>query len=385
MNDMKKTSVLNGIDRIDEYFYLLEGLKIGLITNPTGRSKDFKETADILAEKGLLKCLFSPEHGVRGGATAGAHISDCIDEKTGVPSYSLYGASLHIRDGVLKELDAVAFDIQDVGARFYTYIYTLSYAMEDCAKAGKRFIVFDRINPVGGVCPQGSVLDRKFSSFVGRYEVATRHNLTVGEFARFINETEGIGCDLTVIPVKGWTRETFFDETDLVFIPPSPNIPTVETCFAYLATCLFEGTNVSEGRGTAKPFEFIGAPWLDHEMIAERMNALQFQGVKFRPCFFTPSASKHKNTECKGIQLHITDRKGFNPFESGLRLLDLIRNTHVEFEFIAPYSQNANYFIDLLLGSDELRNQDFDVDEFLTAQNEKLKEYQQKIERYYLY
>ena len=385
MNDMKKAIVLNGIDRIDEYFYLLDGLKIGLITNPTGINKDFKETADILAEKGLLKCLFSPEHGVRGGATAGAHISDCIDEKTGVPSYSLYGASLHIRDGVLKELDAVAFDIQDVGARFYTYIYTLSYAMEDCAKAGKRFIVFDRINPVGGVYPQGSVLDRKFSSFVGRYEVATRHNLTVGEFARFINETEGIGCDLTVIPVKGWTRDTFFDETDLVFIPPSPNIPTVETCFAYLATCLFEGTNVSEGRGTAKPFEFIGAPWLDHEMIAFKMNALQLQGVKFRPCFFTPSASKHKNTECKGVQLHITDRKGFNPFESGLRLLDLIRNTHVEFEFIAPYSQNANYFIDLLLGSDELRNQDFDVDKFLTAQNEKLKEYSAKIEKFYLY
>lgn len=385
MNDMKKAIVLNGIDRIDEYFYLLDGLKIGLITNPTGINKDFKETADILAEKGLLKCLFSPEHGVRGGATAGAHISDCIDEKTGVPSYSLYGASLHIRDGVLKELDAVAFDIQDVGARFYTYIYTLSYAMEDCAKAGKRFIVFDRINPVGGACPQGSVLDRKFSSFVGRYEVATRHNLTVGEFARFINETEGIGCDLTVIPVKGWTREMFFDETDLLFIPPSPNIPTVECCFAYLATCLFEGTNVSEGRGTAKPFEFIGAPWLDHEMIAEKMNALQLQGVKFRPCFFTPSASKHANTECKGIQLHITDRKGFNPFESGLRLLDMIRNTHVEFEFIAPYSQNANYFIDLLLGSDELRRDGFDVDEFLKKQNEKLRDYTAKIEKFYLY
>ncbi len=385
MNDMKKAIVLNGIDRIDEYFYLLDGLKIGLITNPTGRNRELKETADILAEKGLLKCLFSPEHGVRGGATAGAHISDCIDEKTGVPSYSLYGASLHIRDELLKELDAVAFDIQDVGARFYTYIYTLSYAMEDCAKAGKRFIVFDRINPVGGACPQGSVLDRKFSSFVGRYEVATRHNLTVGEFARFINETEGIGCDLTVIPVKGWTRETFFDETDLVFIPPSPNIPTVECCFAYLATCLFEGTNISEGRGTAKPFEFIGAPWLDHEMIAERMNAFQLQGVKFRPCFFTPSASKHTNTECKGIQLHITDRRSFNPFESGLRLLDLIRNTHVEFEFLAPYSQNANYFIDLLLGSDELRRDGFDVDGFLKKQNERLKEYSAKIENFYLY
>ena len=382
---MKKTSVLNGIDRIDEYFYLLDGLRIGLITNPTGRNKEFKETADILAEKGLLKCLFSPEHGVRGGATAGVHVSDCIDEKTGVPSYSLYGASLHIKNEVLNSLDAVAFDIQDVGARFYTYISTLSYAMEDCAKAGKRFIVFDRINPVGGACPQGSVLDRRFSSFVGRYPIATRHNLTVGEFATLINETEGIGCDLTVIPVKGWKREMFYDETDLVFIPPSPNIPTVECCFAYLATCLFEGTNVSEGRGTAKPFEYIGAPWLDNEGVAEKMNALMLQGVRFRPCFFTPTASKHANVECKGIQVHITDRRSFDPFESGLRLLDTIRKTHKEFEFIAPYSENANYFIDLLLGSDELRKDGFDIDKFLNAQNEILKNYTAKIKKYYLY
>ena len=382
---MKKTSVLNGIDRIDEYFYLLDGLRIGLITNPTGRNKEFKETADILAEKGLLKCLFSPEHGVHGGATAGAHVSDCIDEKTGVPSYSLYGASLHIKDDILNSLDAVAFDIQDVGARFYTYISTLSYAMEDCAKAGQRFIVFDRINPVGGVCAQGSVLDRRFSSFVGRYPIATRHNLTVGEFATLINETEGIGCDLTVIPVKGWKREMFYDETDLVFIPPSPNIPTVECCFAYLATCLFEGTNVSEGRGTAKPFEYIGAPWLDNEGVAEKMNALMLQGVRFRPCFFTPTASKHANVECKGIQVHITDRRSFDPFESGLRLLDTIRKTHKEFEFIAPYSENANYFIDLLLGSDELRKDGFNIDKFLNAQNEILKNYTAKIKKYYLY
>ena len=382
---MKKVSVLNGIDRIDEYFDLLNGQRIGLITNPTGRNRELKETADILAERGLLCCLFSPEHGVRGGATAGAHISDCIDEKTGVPSYSLYGASLHIRDEVLKELDAVAFDIQDVGARFYTYIYTLSYAMEDCAKAGKRFIVFDRINPVGGACAQGSVLDRRFSSFVGRYPIATRHGFTVGEFARFINEVEGIGCDLTVIPVKGWTREIYFDDTDLIFIPPSPNIPTVESCFAYLATCLFEGTNVSEGRGTAKPFEFIGAPWLDHERICEEMNALKLSGVKFRPCFFTPTTSKHANTECKGIQLHITDRNRFLPFETGLRLLDTIRRTHSEFVFIAPYSKNANYFIDLLLGSDELRSDDFDIERFLRSQNEKLVRYREAVEKFYIY
>ena len=382
---MQKISVLNGIDRIDEYQDLLCDLKIGLITNPTGRSKELVPTADILAKRGLLCCLFSPEHGVRGGVTAGAHISDETDEKTGVPIYSLYGGSVHIRNEILETLDAVAFDIQDIGARFYTYIYTLSYAMEDCAKAGKKFIVFDRTNPVGAKAPEGSVLDTRFSSFVGRYATATRHNLTVGEFARFINESEGIGCDLTVIPVKGWTRDLYFDDTDLIFIPPSPNIPTVESCFAYLATCLFEGTNVSEGRGTSKPFEFIGAPWLDHERICEEMNALKLSGVKLRPCFFTPNASKHANSECKGIQLHITDRNSFLPFETGLRLLDMIRKTHKEFEFIAPRSQNANYFIDLLLGSDALRRDGFDVDEFLKKQNEKLKEYSAKIEKFYLY
>lgn len=382
---MKKAVVLNGIDRIDEYFESLDGSRIGLITNPTGISKDFKPTADILFERGLLCCLFSPEHGLRGGVTAGGHVSDYIDEKTGVPTYSLYGASTHIREDVINGLDAVAFDIQDVGARFYTYIYTLSYAMEDCAKAGKRFIVFDRINPVGGACPQGSVLDTKFSSFVGRYATATRHNLTVGEFARFINETEGIGCDLTVIPVKGWTRETFFDETDLVFIPPSPNIPTVECCFAYLATCLFEGTNMSEGRGTAKPFEFVGAPWLDNEAVADRMNALGLKGVKFRPCCFTPTTSKHANTECNGIQIHITDRKSFDPFESGLRLLDTIRNTHKEFEFLTPFSKGSHYFIDLLLGSDELRRDNFDIERFLNEQNERLEVYKKQIEKFYLY
>lgn len=383
MNDM--ITVKNGIDRIDEFLPLLENKKMGLITNPTGVNKKLRPTIDILYERGLLECMFSPEHGVRGGESAGSSVSDYVDERTQLPVYSLYGNSVHIRDEILDRLDAVAFDIQDVGARFYTYIYTLSYAMEDCARSGKEMIIFDRTNPVGGNFIEGSVLDTRFFSFVGRYAIASRHGLTVGEFARFINETEGIGCNLTVIPVAGWTRDTFFDGTDLIWIPPSPNIPTVDSCFAYLATCLFEGTNMSEGRGTAKPFEHIGAPWLKNEAVAEHMNGLGLEGVIFRPCCFTPSTSKHKDTPCFGIQLHLTDKKCFKPFECGLRLLDYIRKTHTEFEFLPPYSNGSPYFIDLLLGSDELRRDGFDVDEFLASQNEKLKAYRETVKGFYLY
>ncbi len=382
---MEKNIIYNGIDRIDEFLSLFADKKVGLITNPTGVDKGLRSTIDILFEKGLLACLFSPEHGVRGGVTAGNSVSDYTDEKTSLPVYSLYGGSVHIQKEILDRLDIVAFDIQDVGARFYTYIYTLSYAMEDCAKAGKKLIIFDRINPVGGACIEGSVLDKRFSSFVGRYSIPTRHSLTVGEFARFINETENIGCDLTVIPVSGWTRDMLYDETDLIFIPPSPNIPSVDSCFAYLATCLFEGTNMSEGRGTAKPFEFIGAPWLDHGLVAEKMNSLDLKGVKFRPCFFTPTTSKHANVECRGVQMHVTDKQAFKPFESGLRLLELIRKTHKDFEFLPPYTEGKPYFIDLLLGSDEIRKENFDINAFLSVQNEKLKKYEANIKKYYLY
>lgn len=382
---MKKASVLNGIDRLDEFLPQLNGKRIGLITNPTGVDRNLRPTADILHEKGLLKCMFSPEHGVRGGDHAGAHVGDYIDGKTKLPVYSLYGGSVHIAHEVLNTLDAVAFDIQDVGARFYTYIYTLSYAMEDCAAAGKTFIVFDRINPVGALKPEGSVLDTRFSSFVGRYAIATRHNLTVGEFARYINEREGIGCRLCVIPASGWTRDMFYDDTDLLWIPPSPNIPTVESCFCYLATCLFEGTNMSEGRGTAKPFEFIGAPWLDGDSVADAMNRSGIPGVKFRACRFTPTFSKYANIGCNGIQLHITDRKSFKPFETGLRLLDHIRRTHKEFSFLAPHGEGSAYFIDLLLGSDALRQDGFDPNEFLESQKQKLCQYGSEIKEYYLY
>ena len=382
---MKKARVLNGIDSIGKISPELSGAKIGLITNRTGRDINGKPTVDILSENGLLHCLLAPEHGIRGDVQAGEHIDSSRDEKTGVPIYSLYGNGVHIPEDVLEKLDAVAFDIQDVGARFYTYTSTLAYAMEDCARAGKRMIVFDRVNPIGAKKPEGTVLDKRFSSFVGRFATATRHNLTVGEYARFINESENIGCDLAVAELDGWTRDLLFRDTALDWVSPSPNIKTPETCFYYIGTCLAEGLNLSEGRGTEKPFELIGAPWLDSKSIAEKMNEKGFCGVRFESASFTPSFSKYSGERCNGILLEMTSPHEFKPFETALYMFELIRRTHKEFRFLPPQSNGKPYFVDLLLGSDEWRSDGFELDAFLKKQNEKLDVYENKIKDFYLY
>ncbi len=382
---MEKRIIKNGIDRLETILPVLAGKRVGLITNPTGIDKQFRSTIDLLNEQGVLTCMFSPEHGVRGDLQAGAEVDTYTDSKTGLTVYSLYGHTPHFSEEMLANFDILAFDIQDVGARFYTYMYTLSYAMQDCAKAGKPVIVFDRINPVGGVKPEGSVLDPKHASFVGRFPLATRYNLTIGEYANYINDSENIHCDLTVVACEGWTRDCFYDETDLAWISPSPNIPTIDSCLCYLGTCLAEGTNLSEGRGTTKPFEQIGAPWLDNEAVVNAINALNLPGVKLRTCYFTPMFSKHANTLCKGIQVHITDRRTFKPFELGIRLYDYIRKTHKEFEFIMSLSKNPVPFINLLLGTDAFLADDFDADAFLAEQEAKCAEYEAKIKPYYLY
>lgn len=377
--------VKNGIDCIDSALPRLSGARVGLITNQTGVNRELVSTIDILHKNKLLSCLFAPEHGIRGDGQAGAGVEDTVDSATGTPVYSLYGNSYHIPENLLNELDVVAFDIQDVGARFYTYTSTLFRAMQDCASMGKKLVIFDRINPIGGACAEGTVLDRRFSSFVGMYPVATRHGLTVGEYANYICATENIGCDLTVIKCKGWNRDLFYDETDLAFIPPSPNMPTVDTCLAYIGTCLAEGTNLSEGRGTTKPFELIGAPWLDNIRVADAVNNMGLGGVIVRPCSFTPTFSKYASQGCRGVQLHVTDRYAFKPFETAMRMFEYIRKTHSEFELILPKNPSNPAFVDLLLGTDEWRTDDFDIDAFLYRQNEKISEYNEKIKEFYLY
>ena len=381
---MKKQKVYNGIDRPDEWKSVLEGKRIGLITNPSGVDREGRLTSDILFDEGLLTCLFSAEHGVRGDKQAGEKVDFYTDEKTGLPVYSLYGGVKHISPEILEGLDAVAFDIQDVGARFYTYIYTLSYAMEDCAACGKEMIVFDRLDPQGASEPQGSVLESEFASGVGRYPMATRFNMTVGEYARFINDTQGIGCRLTVIEVKGWSRDCSFTDTDLRWVAPSPNLPTPYATYCYIGTCIFEGTNVSEGRGTQNPFETVGAPWVDADGLVDFMRGRGLLGVEFEACEFIPTFSKHSGELCRGIRLYVTDDKKFRPFETGLYIYDFIRRNHKEFSVLSP-NADGRYFLDKLLGCSDLRREDFDVQDFLARQKEKLEKYEKSIKPYYLY
>ncbi len=373
---MKRTkrSVLCGADVVARDGIRFSG-RCGLITNHTGVLRDLSSTVDMLKERCDLVALFGPEHGVRGDKQAGEKVSFYTDEKTGLPVYSLYGEDVSYSERVLASLDTVVFDIQDVGARFYTYAYTMTDTMKLCAENGIKYVVFDRPNPIGGLRTEGAVLDRRFSSFVGRFPTPTRCGLTIGEFALMMNDTENIGCDLTVVPMEGWSRELYYDETDLVFIPPSPNIPSVDTAFAYIGTCIFEDTNVSEGRGTAKPFEIIGAPWLVPGPVIEKIGYQK--GVLFRECSFTPTFSDYKGCFCRGIQLHITDREAFSPFAVGIKLFDAIRKTHTDFK-VEPS-------IVKLIGTDDVFNADFDPEAFIAREEKKVEEWQKYSKKWYLY
>ncbi len=369
-----KQKVLCGADVVSRDGFDFEG-RCGLITNHTGVLRDLSSTIDMLKEKCNLVALFGPEHGVRGDFQAGEDVSSYTDRKTGLPVYSLFSDSTEESEKALASLDTVIFDIQDVGARFYTYAYTMTDAMKLCAKNGMKFVVLDRPNPIGGLKAEGTLLDRRFSSFVGRFSTPTRCALTIGEFALMMNETGSIGCDLTVIPMEGWKRDMYFDDTDLCFIQPSPNIPTVDTAFAYIGTCIFEETNLSEGRGTTKPFEMIGAPWLDSKAVIEAVGTQN--GVILRECSFTPTFSDYKDTFCYGIQLHVTDREVFSPFAVGIRLLDAIKRTHTELVIEPDIAK--------LLGTDEIFNGNFDAEKFIEYENKRSAEWQTLSEKWYLY
>ncbi|GKX29736.1 hypothetical protein SH1V18_22160 [Vallitalea longa] len=377
--------VRNGIDNISEIDDILKNKRIGLITNPTGVNKNLEPTIDIINRNYNLCCLYSPEHGVRGNIQAGAKVESYIDEETNKPVKSLYGKNKNLTPDMLEDIDIMIFDIQDVGARFYTYLYTMTYAMEGCKKKGIPFIVLDRINPLGGKKTEGTLLDERFQSFVGKYSIPTRYGLTIGEFAKLINVEKDIGCNLIVVPCSGWKRDSYYDETDLLWIMPSPNIPTIESALIYIGTCVFEGTNLSEGRGTTKPFEIIGAPWLDTKKIIEIMEKKNLNGVKFRQTYFRPTFSKYKDVDCYGIQIHITDRKSFEPFKTGLYMLDEIRRNCSGFQWLKPFKEGGHHFIDLLLGTNEVRDINFDMKQFLYKQGERVSEFKKVMDNYYIY
>ena len=346
-----------GIDNLDKNLSIFEGKRVGLITNTSGMDSNFKSSIDVLYEKTNLTTLFAAEHGIRGNAQAGDNVGNEVDEVTGLPVHSLYGSTKKPTPEMLENVDIVAYDMQDVGARFYTYINTLAYAMEACAENNKTFVVFDRPNPIGGEV-QGNLLNPDFSSFVGMYPIVQRYGMTVGEYAKFINEEFNINCKLEVVEMEGWTRDMYYDETGLnTWVMPSPNMPTLTTSIVYTGTCVFEGTNVSEGRGTTRPFELIGAPWIEPMDLSNKLNSLGLPGVKFRAASFTPTFSKYsasdtanyptgKNQVCGGVQVYVTDRDNFNAVKTGYAMLYTIRDMYPDkFQYL------STNFIDKLTGN----------------------------------
>lgn len=322
-----------GADRIlaDPYRNWISGKKVGLITNQTGVDSRLQSTAQKLIEdpEVQLVALFAPEHGLLGSAQAGQKIENSPR------AYSLYGSTRAPTPEMLKDVEVLLYDIQDVGARFYTYISTLAESLKAAAREEIPFVVLDRPTPIGGHRVEGPVLEAGFESFVGIYRLPIRYGMTAAEIAGFLNQEADIGADLKVVSVEHWSREHWFDDTGLVWVPPSPNMPTVTTATVYPGMCLIEGTNLSEGRGTTRPFEWIGAPWLSSARLTEKLNRLELPGVLFRPQAFTPTFSKYEGQLCYGLQVHVTDRSRFDPILTLLHLLAAVRELHPDrFSFV---------------------------------------------------
>jgi uncharacterized protein YbbC (DUF1343 family)/CubicO group peptidase (beta-lactamase class C family) len=321
--------VLTGIDVLErDNFKQLAGLRVGLVTNHTGRNREGRQTIDVLHKAAGVKlvALFSPEHGIRG--LADEKISDAKDEATGLPIYSLYGETRRPKPEQLKDLDALVYDIQDVGARFYTYISTLGYILEEAAKAKLPVFVLDRPNPIGGVDVEGPTADHDKLSFIAYHTIPARHGLTVGELAQLFNQQRKIGADLRVIKMDGWRRAMWFDETNLTWTNPSPNMRSLTEATLYPGVGLLETTNVSVGRGTDTPFEIVGAPWIHGDKLAEYLNQRGIPGVRFVPVRFTPQASVFKDEQCGGVNIIITDRVAFRPLLTGMEMALALRSLY---------------------------------------------------------
>jgi uncharacterized protein YbbC (DUF1343 family) len=305
---------------------LLAGKKIALSVNPSSIRSDFRFIVDaFLDEKSWqLVALFGPEHGIRGEMQDQELCNTFQDPRTGLPVHSLYGRHLKPEPEMLQGIDAIIFDMQDVGSRYYTFIYTLSYIMEACHENGADVVVLDRPNPINGEHTEGPILERGFESFVGRYPIPIRHGMTMGELALLFNQEFRVNCNLEVIPMEGWRRSAYFEDTGLPWVLPSPNMPTVDAAIVYPGMCLFEATNVSEGRGTTRPFEIFGAPWIEPDSFCRFMEAFQLKGVHFRPLFFRPTSNKFQKEVCGGAQMHVTDRRSFQPVRAAICILSVL-------------------------------------------------------------
>ena len=351
-----------GIDRLlTSDHRLIQGRRVGLVCNPASIDRAFRHTADrLFADTDVtLAAIFGPQHGFRSDVQDNMiETPHARDARRQVPIFSLYSEVREPSAEMLDGLDALIIDLQDVGTRVYTYIYTMANCMRAAARHGVRVIVCDRPNPVNGDDIEGHTLDTAYTSFVGQFPIPLRHGMTIGELARLFNAVYGLNADLDVVPMDGWRRSMFFDDTKLPWVIPSPNLPTLESTIVYPGAVLFEGTKLSEGRGTTRPFELVGAPWIDGERFAEGMNARRLPGVHFRPVFFEPTFQKHARQTCGGVQLHVTDRVAFKPVRAAVEMLDEFRRQDPpKFAWREPpYEyEHEKMPIDILYGSPKLR------------------------------
>jgi uncharacterized protein YbbC (DUF1343 family) len=355
------TTVLTGLDvLVHERRALLRGCRVGLLAHQASVDRRLDHAARLLADvRGArLVRLLAPEHGLWGAAQDHVHVRATRDPVTGLPVASLYGRRREPTPAMLRGLDVLVVDLQDVGSRYYTFIWTMALAMRAGGRAGVPVVVLDRPNPLGGVAVEGNIPDPAFASFVGLHPLPVRHGLTIGEVARHLVRDHGIACRLTVVPMRGWRRAMLWEDTAVPWVAPSPNMPTPDTARVYPGGCLVEGTNLSEGRGTTRPFEWVGAPYLDAHAYAEALDALRLPGITFRPARFVPAFHKWAGRLCGGVQLHVTDHTRFKPLLTGLGLLVAARRLAPR-RFAwrpPPYEfERRRLPIDILLGTDAIR------------------------------
>ena len=354
--------VKTGLDRIESSWpRCLNNSDIGLLVHPASVNSRIEHASSICLriKKFDLKVLFGPQHGIRGETQDNMiEWSGFKDKTTGLPVYSLYGSSRQPDEKMLQGINAIVIDLQDVGARYYTFIWTMALVMEACMKSGKAVVVLDRPNPINGDQIEGPLVKKEFSSFVGLHALPARHGMTVGEIALYLKDYYYPALELHIIPVKGWQRKIWFGETMLPWVLPSPNMPTLDTVAVYPGMCLLEGTNLSEGRGTTRPFEIFGAPFIDPDRLLARLNDFRLSGVIFRPLYYLPTFQKHSGKLCGGAQIHVSDRKKYRPFLTAVAILKAIHDLYPKKLLWKkpPYEYEEKLLpIDILAGNDRLR------------------------------
>ncbi len=359
---MSRTHVQLGLESLlQEQSNLLKGARVGLICNQASVNHQLRHAADLLHEHpGVnLRALFGPQHGIRGDVQDNMiETEHTVDRETGLPIHSLYSETREPTEAMLADIDVLVFDMQDVGCRIYTFAYTMANCMTAARRLGRKVIVCDRPNPINGLQVAGNVLEATQASFVGLFPIPTRHGMTLGELARMFNEHFEIGCDLEVVKMEGWERSHWLDDTDAPWVMPSPNMPTIDSATVFPGTVHFEGTQLSEGRGTTRPFELVGAPYINPEEYARTLNQMELPGVFFRSCIFRPTFQKHGGTSCGGVQIHVTDRDEFEPVIAGVALVKVAHDLYrSEFRWKDPpyeYVYDRNPF-DVIAGTSSIR------------------------------